>query len=87
MFRLETYYLYLVSLILKHEPYRKLIVPQGKFIFRAPSLNFIASLQWYGQKTPCFFFDFREMAFKGLGVIWPKDSLVLTQPCWHQGVF
>ena len=43
------------------------------------------------------FFYFREMAFKvlgvdlakrllGVGVIWPKDSLVLTQP-WHQGVF
>merc|ERR1712077_97920 len=47
--------------------------------------------------TPWCFFDFREMAFKvlggdlakrllGVGVIWPKDSLVLTQP-WHQGVF
>ena len=43
------------------------------------------------------FFYFWEMAFKvlggdlakrllGVGVIWPKDSLVLTQP-WHQGVF
>ena len=24
-------------------------------------------LQWYGQKTPWCFFDFREMAFKVLG--------------------
>ena len=56
-----------------------------------------ANLQWFGQKTPWCFFDFRKMAFKvlrgdlgkrllGVGVIWTKDSLVLTQP-WHQGVF
>ena len=43
------------------------------------------------------FFDFRKMAFKvlrgdlakrllGVGVIWPKDSLVLIQ-LWQQGVF
>ena len=54
-------------------------------------------LQWYRQKTPWCFFDFREIAFKGfggdfakrllgVGGIWTKDSLVLTQP-WHQGVF
>ena len=47
--------------------------------------------------TPWCFFDFRKMAFEvlrgdlakrllGVGVIWPKDSLVLIQP-WHQGVF
>ena len=49
------------------------------------------------QDSLVVFFYFREMAFivlggdlakrlLGVGVIWPKDSLVLTQP-WHQGVF
>ena len=47
--------------------------------------------------TPWCKRELREMAFKvlggdlakrllGVGVIWPKDSLVLIQP-WHQGVF
>jgi len=54
-------------------------------------------LQWFGQMTPWCKREPREMAIKvlggdlakrllGVGVIWPKDSLVLIQP-WHQGVF
>ena len=59
--------------------------------------NPYVTLQWFGQMTPWCKCELREMTFKvfggdlakrllGVGMIWPKDSLVLTQP-WHQGVF
>ena len=53
-------------------------------------------LHWFGQMTLWCKPELQEMAFKafggdlaqrllGVGVIWPKDYLVLIQP-WHQGV-
>ena len=79
MFRLETYYLYLVSLILKHEPYRKLIVPQARVsLFLGPlPLISLPVCSGMDKRLLVFFLIFGKWPLKVWGVIWPKDSLVL----------